>query len=301
MYHRILPATDPRYAAEEPGMVIQPASLQMHIRELRKHFVLMSLSNWVAERIAGNTLPPKACVITFDDGWLDNYEYAFPILQAEQAPATVFVVAEKVGTDFQFWPTIVAHLLVSGVYAPLQNTEPFGGVLAELSNVRQPTINREFIAEVIRRLKCYSDQAIFAGLETIQWRQLAGPIQPALMDWDQLRRLHGSGLVDVGSHTCSHQRLDQALTTTALEHEIVVSRQIIEGHIQAPANLFCYPNGDYSAGALALVEKTYQAAVTTRRGIASAGQPLHQLVRLGLHEEVSNTPSKFNARLSSWM
>lgn len=300
MYHRIVPNTDERFVQEEPGMLVQPQTLQMHIREAKKLFQLTTLGAWVAAKAAGEPLPAKACAITFDDGWLDNYEYAFPILQAEQAPATVFVVAEKIGTDFQFWPNIVAALLLNNNIQELRKHPLFATILSELP-IAGVAINREQMAECIRRLKRFSDQDIFAALGDINWRQLTGHLPPALMNWPQLLEMQNSGLVEIGSHTCNHKRLNDALSPADLQHEILHSRQLIEQHTQRPSPLFCFPNGDYSPQALALVQEHYQAAVTTRRGIVSAQSPLHQLTRISLHDEVSATPRDFGARLSTWL
>jgi peptidoglycan/xylan/chitin deacetylase (PgdA/CDA1 family) len=44
----------------------------------------------------GLTLPQKAVVVTFDDGWLDNYMYAFPILKKYKINATVFLITNRV-------------------------------------------------------------------------------------------------------------------------------------------------------------------------------------------------------------
>ncbi|MEX1034286.1 MAG: polysaccharide deacetylase family protein, partial [Cellvibrionaceae bacterium] len=111
MYHRILPKTDPRYAAEEPGMVVEPHTFEMHLEVLQRHFTLIPLGEWLSRRRNGQSLPPKSCALTFDDGWTDNYEYAFPILKRYKAPATLFAVSHMIGTNEMFWPNRLALLL----------------------------------------------------------------------------------------------------------------------------------------------------------------------------------------------
>src|SRR4030042_3672630 len=58
--------------------------------------------------------PGRKCAITFDDGWLDNYRTAFPILKKYEVPATVFLPAAVVGTDHWFW---FDHLMELGKQA----------------------------------------------------------------------------------------------------------------------------------------------------------------------------------------
>jgi hypothetical protein len=123
MYHRVLPREDVRYRLEEPGMIVTPDTFAMHLRELKRHFDVMDFSEWLRLRDKGEALPRRACVITFDDGWLDNYEYALPIITSEATPITLFAVAEKIGTDFQFWPNIISALLVSNAIEAMM-TQP---------------------------------------------------------------------------------------------------------------------------------------------------------------------------------
>lgn len=298
MYHRILPETDPRYHQEEPGMRVTPESFEMHLRELKRHFDLVPLGDWVKAREAGEALPRHACAVTFDDGWRDNFEYALPLLKKHQVPATLFAVAEKIGTDFQFWPNVVAALMLAGA-GPTLAEHPVLGVAGMAATRPSP----EQVAACIKQLKAHTDKELFDALDELNWRDLlAEPMQPALMDWAQLREMQASGLVEIGSHTCSHQRLTNALPLPELEREIVESRLRLERELERPVNLFCFPNGDYGAEALALVERHYTAAVTTRKGINRAADcSLHELVRIGIHNDISNTPQRFNARLSGWV
>lgn len=302
MYHRILPSTDARFQQEEPGMLVRPESFAMHLKELKRNFDVMFLSDWVKAKQNGESLPNKACAVTFDDGWLDNFEFALPALKAEAVPATLFAVAEKIGTDFQFWPNIVSILLLNGAGKNLAKHPLFNNLNAQLNSLpAQPS--RDQIAHLIFQLKQHSDADIFKALQDINWRSLCPTeIPPALMNWDQLKSMQASGLVEIGSHTCTHRRLTSALTSTELEYEIVKSKKILQDKLSTPIELFCFPNGDYNPEALTLVNTHYSAAVTTKRGINTNNSvALHELTRIGLHDEVSHTRTLFRSRLSGWV
>lgn len=302
MYHRILPLKDPRFQLEEPGMLIRPETFEMHVKELKRDFDLISLGDWVKARANGESLPKKGCAITFDDGWLDNYEYALPILRTYSAPATLFAVAKKIGTDFQFWPNLISILLLNGAAGAMSKHplfEPFSEQLLAIT----ANSSRDDLASIIAQLKQFSDEAIFAALEDLSWRHLSPPeLPPALMSWQQLKEMQASGLVEIGSHTCTHRRLTNFLSHADLEDEIVSSKAILQQNLNTSINLFCFPNGDYNQDALSLVKQHYLAAVTTRRGInLLENQNLHELTRIGLHDEVSSNITMFRARLSGWM
>ena len=83
--------------------------------------------------------------------------------------------------------------------------------------------------------------------------------------------------------------------------EIIDSQQRLQDELNKPVDLFCYPNGDVCPEAIELVRHHYKAAVTTKRGINSnAGTDLHQLMRIGIHQDISNTATKFQSRLANW-
>lgn len=303
MYHRILPASDPRFALEEPGMIVTPETFAMHMREAQRHFDVIELSQWIKMKEQNLPLPRKACAITFDDGWADNYQYALPILQAEKLPATLFAVAEKIGTDFQFWPNIITALLFTpAALHSLQQHSIFGQIFPQLAKPAS-FIDREYAAAYISQLKQFSDSAIFSALNDIAWRSLLETDLPnALMSWEQLIAMQQSGLVSIGSHTCNHKRLTTALTEEEMQHEIIQSKIIIENRLSSAVDLFCFPNGDYSPRALELVEQNYSAAVTTQKGIVKTNTcSKHELTRISIHEQVSNSKKLFGARLSGWL
>lgn len=300
MYHRVLPKNDPRSLVEEPGMFVTPETFEMHLIEAKKHFHIMRLSEWLSLYEQGKPLPPKACVFTFDDGWADNFEFALPLLEKHQVPATLFAVADKIGTNFQFWPNIVLALLLDGKANVLKQHPILNPVLSFLDGSQK--VDNEIAANCIKQLKQLSDAQIFNALDELKWQSLTNSLQPGLMSWDQLQTMASTNWVEIGSHTCTHKRLTSALSSTELQNEICNSIDILSANLNHEISLFCFPNGDYNQEALALVKANYKGAVTTSKGINSlASVQTHELLRIGLHDQVSNTPSLFGARLSGYI
>ncbi len=67
---------------------------------LEEGYSFFTFSDIIQQSLAGKTQPKTVC-ITFDDGYLDNYEYAFPILDELKVPATFFVVSGMIKQDSQ--------------------------------------------------------------------------------------------------------------------------------------------------------------------------------------------------------
>jgi len=296
MYHRILPAHDPRFQLEEPGMIVTPETFDMHLSEAKRLFEVISLSEWLTKAKNGDPLPEKACAITFDDGWLDNYEFALPLLKKHAIPATLFTVVDKIGSDFKFWPNIVSELIKKKSEA-LTN-HPLLTAAARLSK-RHYSV--ESVAHCISLLKQYSEDEIFAALDHIDWRKELRDSTPSLMNWTQVSEMNNDGNVDIGSHTCTHRRLNKGLDRSILEYEIQQSKGKLKDTLPKAVDLFCFPNGDYDRDALKLVKSTYSAAVTTRKGINRASTlKAHELFRIAMHNDGSDTRHKFRAKLSGW-
>ncbi|MDD5155235.1 MAG: polysaccharide deacetylase family protein [Candidatus Omnitrophica bacterium] len=93
MYHSVNPA-----ASRKTMLVISPETFERQMRFLQKHrYNVITLSE-LADLITNNRkIPPRTIVITLDDGYRDNYTYAFPILKKYNIPATVFIITDEVG------------------------------------------------------------------------------------------------------------------------------------------------------------------------------------------------------------
>lgn len=98
MYHRVLADRDVRPEID-PGMYVTSSTFERHLRYLTSHHQVVTLDEmheWMLGKRSFDRIP---CAITFDDGWRDNYEEAFPLLQKYGVPATIFLITEKIGVD----------------------------------------------------------------------------------------------------------------------------------------------------------------------------------------------------------
>ena len=304
MYHRVLLDESPARRTEQPGMYVSPETFDLHLRELKQHFELVHLDEWVQRAKQGATLPRLACAITFDDGWRDNYEFALPVLKKHGAPATIFLVSSYVGTTFQFWPNRLMSLLQKSFTEPGSVTFPEG-----LSRIVQPVLAEaarrgEFRAEdadaVIERAKAWNEEEIRGLVETAAGGFDDGGDTGEILDREQVVKMAASGLVRFGSHTATHFRLGGRTPSPDLEREIAGSRRALQELSGQAISLFCYPNGETSTAAIDLVRAHYLGAVTTSKGWNDAGGDPYLLRRIGVHEDVSNARDSFLERLSGW-
>jgi peptidoglycan/xylan/chitin deacetylase (PgdA/CDA1 family) len=302
MYHRVLPPAHPDRAREQPGMYVSPETLAMHLGLLKRHFELVHLDDWAEKVTSGQAVPRLACAVTFDDGWRDNFEYAFPILQAQRVPATIYLLPDLVGTQYRFWPNEVARLLRDPRNEARRQTWPewLKQEVARVAGGEPVTLplSMDKIDAVIERCKTlYTDSAMLELLRGVAAEGNASQDRD-LMNWDEVRQMAASGWVRFGSHTRRHTRLDVRAAVEVLRDEICQSRVSLERELHKPISSFCYPNGDHCPAAVDLVRASYATAVTTHRGWNSVSSDRWLLNRVGVHEDISSTAPAFLARLS---
>lgn len=94
MYHHV------EHSSEPSGVNVTPESFERQMEFLKLHrYHVMELSQLIALVKSGQKLPPKTVSITFDDGYVDNLDNAFPILKQMDFPATVFMITSNVGRE----------------------------------------------------------------------------------------------------------------------------------------------------------------------------------------------------------
>lgn len=290
MYHRVLPATHADRGSEQPGMFVSPETLALHLSLLKQHFEIVHLDEWLTRASAGQSLPPRACVITFDDGWRDNYDHAWPVLRAAAVPSTIYLVTDLVGTSYSFWPNQLARALANPSVAR-DRWPAWLRALAAQHVGDDPHPRVESIDAVIDACKATRDDA--------EMRDIVGA--PAgerdLMSWDEIEQMRAADLVRFGSHTRRHTRLSRVTDPAVLEDEVLVSRRQLRERLGAFSDTFCFPNGDTSPQAIRCVRSAYLGAVTTETGWNRRASDPYLLRRMGVHEDVSASRTQLLARL----
>ncbi len=297
MYHRVLPPDHVDIGIEQPGMMVTPPTLDMHLSVLKSHLEAVHLDDWVRGRLNGDILPRLAFAVTFDDGWRDNYDHALPVLERHAVPATVFLVTDLVGTHYPFWPNRLARALAGLRDATqLQEWPERLRLILSRAGVSTVPVDRRRIDAAIESCKVLGDDELQRLLDQLPRQDdVAG--QRDLMSWDEVRHMAKSGLVRFGSHTRRHTRLLATLDAATLIDEGEGSSDVLHETLGQRPSLFCYPNGNYDPAALRAVSGRYLAAVSTHTGWNSQSTPLHELRRVGVHEDVSSTRAGLLHRL----
>lgn len=304
-YHRVV--TDREIAAQsiQPGMYVTQEVFAAHMRFLTKHFTVLSfaelLALWDEQRWDAGA---RYCVVTFDDGWLDNYLYAFPVLSAFRIPATVFLPTGFIGTSDWFWPEKISWLAGQSFRCPYAERIRVQTELKQRTGwagAERVLEGQEDIDALIESCKTQSQEWITSF--TASWADLLGvrwPAERQVVTWDEVREMSAAG-ISFGSHSVSH-RILPALSKEEIRLEAVESWETLSGQSVRAVPVFCYPNGDWSDEVERCVAAAgYRAATTTQFGYESA-RPADRfgLKRINMHHDVTCTDELFAFHLAGF-
>jgi peptidoglycan/xylan/chitin deacetylase (PgdA/CDA1 family) len=292
MYHCVLPIADARRRALR-GLIVTDSIFDKQLKFLSKYYRIQSLVAVVDQLEKGRECCPESIVITFDDGWRDNYEFAYPLLKKHGAPATIFLTTDFVGTNSQFWfvkaalawPHVTKTVL-SSIIAKVGQTEErllqetklrpdlvsylvvsFDHFMPFLKKVDQSVANK--ILEELSSLIDSNDNSD-------EW----------LLNWDQVREM-SKEQIDFGSHGCSHTIMTK-LNPGELARELTDSWKIVKREIGIAPTILAYPNGDSNDSVRQAVRKSgYKGAVIAGPALVSNEVDLMSIPRVAVHDGCS--------------
>jgi peptidoglycan/xylan/chitin deacetylase (PgdA/CDA1 family) len=286
IYHRVLPGTqdvnnwDP--IADE---------FEAQMRLLRAYFAPLPLSEAI-ERLQKSSLPKRAICVTFDDGYADNAEVALPILKRCRVPATFFIATGYLNGGRMWNDSVVDS--ICALPSPDVDLRTLDLEVFPISTIAQ---KRTTIIEILRLWKYLPSSERQARSDALaQMAQLPRHARLMMRD-DQLRELRAAGM-EIGAHTVTHPILAQ-LGDAEARREVTEAGRALGELLREPVRLFAYPNGcpgrDYGPVHVRMVRDAgYCAAVSTARGVATAGADVYQLPRFTPWDR---STGKFAARL----
>jgi len=281
-YHRVVDDFVSARSSSIPPMLVSRRMFERHLDWVGRRFRFASLDEIGSRLASGRGFETPVAGVTFDDGYRDLYEHAFPLLERKGIPATVFVVTDWIGTQ-----TPLAHdwlyLLLCRMWPRARDV--VAGLASSAAQRRAATaLSDPFSAlrfVITTRTKA-GMAAVVAALETnatIDERSCDG-LQP--LSWEMLTRMRRAG-VTVGSHTKTHTVLTKETVARTLE-ETAGSRRVLEQRLGAPIDHFAYPDGAFNGRAVdAVASAGYRFAYTTCRH-RRARHPLLTIPRRPLWE-----------------
>jgi peptidoglycan/xylan/chitin deacetylase (PgdA/CDA1 family) len=217
MFHRVV--KDVRIA----GIEISEESFKSLIDYLKEEFEIVSLNSISKSE-------KRCAILTFDDGYKDNYTFVYPYLTERNIPFTIYITTDFLDKKAILWWYLLKDLGKDELVKSIRN-----GEIEPEELFRENGVSPEQYVE-----------------ETL--------------NWEELKEMSRSSLVTIGGHTTSHPNL-RLLESSGVEFEIGVSKQRLEEELEIPIEHFAYPYGGKSEAdevTYSITEKFgFKTAVTT--------------------------------------
>lgn len=201
-------------------------------------------------------------MLTFDDGYRDNYDVAFPLLRAQGVPATFFLATSLIGSSYLPWWDHVAYMVRHSKRPSLRLSYPVQAEI-QLPQGGSQNGNRDNAIEQVLRIykaqKEISDAKFLAGLSEAAEVPLEPESERRFLDWQEAREMIAGGMA-IGSHTHSHTILSQ-LSYPQQREELARSKRELETGLGmgTKIDVLAYPVGSRTA----FNEETVQALKET--------------------------------------
>lgn len=274
-YHRIDDPTRADFDTFKPNVSARPKDFERQMDYVERWFNIISTRQVVDWLHSNKPLPPHAALITFDDGYLDNYTNAYPILQKHNFPAIIFLTTNHIESDMPFYWDLIAYCFHHTKLTSIQFPNGTRHVWANRMQAEQ--VSRYLIA-ILKILSEDEKRAWVARLpEMLEVKIPPGFFRNLMVSWDQVREMNQNG-IEFGGHTMNHP----ILTRIPLEHareEIIGSKAHVEAELGKETVGFAYPNGlenDYNVDIQRITEEAGCGAAFT---LLNGPSPLSEVKR----------------------
>ena len=264
-----------------------------HLKLYKKYYHVVSLAeleNCVRE---GSPWPEKSLLITFDDGFKNNYEVAFPVLKEFELPAAVFLTVDYIGSDQLLWFDELFVLLKQCLESEISRD-----LIADCIGWRPDSRNVEEqypkCANRFKRKSVIERKGRMARLKKLLHEDESSELLEhfRMLSWEQVLEMKSSGLVQFGVHTATH-RIVSNLSGEEWEKEIVIPKGKMEGILKCSIDTFCYPNGIIGVDFLSeheayLEENGYVCAFCTNENLNMSETNLYRLGRVSVGSGITS-------------
>jgi peptidoglycan/xylan/chitin deacetylase (PgdA/CDA1 family) len=240
----------------------------------------MSLNDLVQNIYDGQQSGRRIASITFDDGYKDNFSYAFPLLKKHHVPATVFLTTGPIDSRSLLWWDKIAYVVTHATNDRLSLGELGDYKLGDA--VQRIAVGHEIISDLKtvpneHRNEFTEELILGSGVEIP-----AEAAEEAMMTWEDIRAMHSEG-ISFGAHSVSHPAL-ASIPIEQATSEIRESKSQIQNHTDQRVDFFAYPNGDFDSIIAKVVENCgFIGAVTAEPVWITRRTDRFKLGRMGIY------------------
>jgi peptidoglycan/xylan/chitin deacetylase (PgdA/CDA1 family) len=253
LYHRVTDLTlDPQQLS------VSPVNFNDQIVFLKTRYVLLTIDEFKDIILHKRKIPKNSVIITFDDGYADNFHEAMPILERANAQAIFYITTSNLGTAYELWWDELERIFLSEGDLPqtlvLHENDAIRSFKTSSSKERKQTY------DALHPLVKNSTNEVRKQLlnEIISWSGLSpqGRETHRMLTPSELISFSKSPSVVIGAHTLTHPKLS-VCDRAVQQEEITQSKIYLEKLLKKSITHFSYPFGgesDYNQSSLQICE-----------------------------------------------
>jgi len=299
-YHRVLAVDDPdAFAFDLNEVSASPQQFREQMQLVRRRYDPISFHQLLEAMDGGRPLPPRPLIVTFDDGYDDNYHLAFPILRELGMSATFFVSTGHIDSGKPYAYDWLVHMLCRTRATRLRVDElAFDQAMPDTLAGRR-MLARELLFH-LKALDAMTQAAVITRLGDAWGMPPAAHAQCRPMRWEQLREMRAAGM-EVGSHGVSHHILAK-LSPADMVAEVDESMRTLRRELGAPIEVLSYPVGGPDSYSPQVIEAARQAGFRMACNYVTGTNRLpatarYELQRLSVESEMD---IDWFAAMTSW-
>jgi peptidoglycan/xylan/chitin deacetylase (PgdA/CDA1 family) len=242
LYHGVTSAKS-RGIENYSGKHILEDEFFQHMKYIKKHCVVISIDEAVEFKRKRKGYPPRAVVVSFDDGFRNIFTSAAPILESLRIPAIFYITSGIVNTDIMFWVDMIEDCL---------NITRKSSIKIRLDKEYSFAIrNNGQKINALQRIKsfCKASRADVKN-RVINDLMVSTKVSPSTshalnyqkISWPELKMLSKNSLFTIGGHSLYHDALSQ-LGSDRLRCDIPLSLKLLEYNLGKKIFHYSYPEG----------------------------------------------------------
>jgi len=257
-YHRVVDFDKESYPFDDDLVSASSSDFEFQVKYIKKYFNPITMEQLIKHVEHNLSLPKRALLLTFDDGFDDNYFAAFPILKKLDVPATIFVSTGFIDTEEIIWFDKLSALILA-----FEGSSIFLDELGKTYQLGNDKASRcEVVADILYDIKRISNNQRLSLLDNLNSQNVKvfeniDRGESRMMNWQQVREMNDS-IISFGSHTVSHPILSK-LNKTQLKYELVESKSVLEKELGSVVGSISYPDGNEEAFSESIIEQVKKA------------------------------------------
>lgn len=230
LFHRVINDKDTRWGQTDKEWAVTDVFFEQALVFFKKHYNPVTLEDVINHYEKGIKLPCNALLLTFDDGWKDNYDYAFPLMTKHKIPSTIFCTTGAINNDYLNWREVIYALInMSGneIQYVFEILQKYGVIHSSVSTAN------EIINDITN-----SNKEVEINLEIMGLTYLLGSTRQMLSE-NEMLDMHISSLVSFGTHGHSHEPM---VSIDNPGYELDISKKILSDILGGAVNSMAYPH-----------------------------------------------------------